>query len=241
MTPAGGMRFGNWLYLWLDAHQRTASGEPTLVLERDDMTPWLEEFPALRTLSIEPTLLRFHDRRDHNVRKPNRFGVDFTRESLRAFIGECLAPALTPDETDTLVVNVRRGDYYTADVFREMFGFDQLGYLRAAVGLTGSAERVLVVSDDEAWCRDNVDDIVRPVAAAVEYMPTDPRANFRAVAGARRIIGMNSTFTYWAAYTAGVLHAAPQIVMPRFHARNVEGGEAVQLDPEWTIIDGYDR
>src|SRR6478736_552168 len=59
-TPQVGLRFGNWLYLWLDAHRRTHAGEPTVVLEAPGMEIWLEAFPALRSLTVSRDLVRFH-------------------------------------------------------------------------------------------------------------------------------------------------------------------------------------
>ena len=67
----------------------------------------------------------------------------------------------------------------------------------------------------------------------------DPLANFHAVAQASRIIGTNSTFSYWAAYVAGVIHPAAEVVMPRFHARMAHGTDAHQLDPRWIVVGGF--
>jgi hypothetical protein len=52
VTPVAGLRFGNWLYLWLQAHARSAAGRPTRVQSAPGMQPWLEAFPRLR----DPTL-----------------------------------------------------------------------------------------------------------------------------------------------------------------------------------------
>lgn len=239
-TPPAGLRFGNWLYLWLDAHQRTVAGERTVVLEVPEMVPWLDAFPALRALTVSPDLVRFHDRRDWGEHSWNqRFGVEFTRESLDAFISDFLAPYIEADESGTLVVNVRRGDYYSNPGLRERYGFDQLGYLRDALARVGSGERSLIVSDDPEWCRENILGIVEAVSKRVDFAERDQVANFKAVAGASRIIGTNSTFTYWGAYIAGVLHDSPIIVMPRFHARMAAGDDAHQLDPRWIAVDGY--
>jgi hypothetical protein len=237
-TPPAGLRFGNWLYLWLDAYARTRSGERTVVLQAPGMDIWLEAFPALRGLTVDPDLLRFHDRRDWGEHSWNqRFGDDFSRESLDAFISEYLAPYIAPDRSGTLVINVRRGDYYSNPGLRQRYGFDQLGYLREALKRAGRVERVLIVSDDPDWCRDNVVEMLD--GGSVEFADRDPVSNFMAVASPSRLIGMNSTFTYWGAYIAGVLHESPLIVMPRFHARMAESNDAHQLDPRWTIIDGY--
>jgi hypothetical protein len=225
-TPPAGLRFGNWLYLWLDAYARTRSGERTVVLQAPGMDIWLEAFPALR------------GRRDWGEHSWNqRFGDDFSRESLDAFISEYLAPYIAPDRSGTLVINVRRGDYYSNPGLRQRYGFDQLGYLREALKRAGRVDRVLIVSDDPDWCRDNVVEMLD--GGSVEFADRDPVSNFMAVASPSRLIGMNSTFTYWGAYIAGVLHESPLIVMPRFHARMAESNDAHQLDPRWTIIDGY--
>src|SRR6478736_2358022 len=107
-TPQAGLRFGNWLYLWLDAHQRTAAGDRTIVLEAPGMDVWLEAFPALRGLTVSRDLLRFHDRREWDLLTSwkQRFDVDFTRQSLDAFIADCLAPYIHAEESGMLVINV---------------------------------------------------------------------------------------------------------------------------------------
>lgn len=243
MTPQAGLRFGNWLYLWLDAHQRRADGEPTLVLRAPGMEPWLHAFPSLSTLTVSPEEMRFHDRREWDETSWNqRFGTDFSRESLHAFIGDALAPSLISQDTDTdtVVVNVRRGDYYSSPGLRERYGFDQQGYLRAALQVVGRAERALVVSDDIEWCRANLDGLIRETVVFTDYAQPGPVENFRAVATARTLIGTNSTFSYWGGYIADMLHNDAVIVMPRFHARFDGDTAAYQLDPGWTVIEGYD-
>jgi Glycosyl transferase family 11 len=240
MTPAAGLRFGNWLYLWLDAHQRSAAGEPTLVLEAPGMTPWLDEFPRLRALTVSRDRMRFHDRREWDDESwTQRFGVDFTRASLDAFIDSTLVPGLDGDQGDTLVINVRRGDYFSDPNHAARYGWDIVGYLVHALAAAGSAERALVVSDDAQWCRDELDVLIRATVPLVDYAEPDPSANFRAIAGARRLIGTNSTFSYWGAYVAGARFGSPQIIMPRFHGRLPWGSDAYQLDPAWIIIEGY--
>lgn len=238
-TPAAGLRFGNFLYLWLQAHLRTAAGAPTLVREARGMEPWRSAFPMLSDLTIGSGAVRFRDRREWDAAwLYQRFGVDFTGAELESFVRAALAPHVVPDTTGTLVVNVRRGDYYSQ--FASKYAFDQSGYLAAALARVGDVDRVLVVSDDADWCREHLDALIRSRAADVEYARPDPLANFLAVAGASRIIGTNSTFTYWAAYVAGVVHPGAEIVMPRFHGRMAHGTAAHQLDPRWVAIEGFD-
>ena len=240
MTPPVGPRFGNWLYLWLGAYEQSIAGRPTLVLEAPGMTTWLEVFPALKKLTVSRQDVRFHDRREWGESSLNqRFGVDFQRESLAGFIRFALAAKVTPDRSGTLVVNVRRGDYYDRPELKERYGFDQIGYIRAALDRFEHVDNVLVVSDDPVWCREELDAVLRSTAAAVRYAAPEPVANFLAVCSASRIIGTNSTFTYWAAYVSDAVHPDAQIVMPKFHSRLPGFEDAYQLDPRWTAIDGF--
>lgn len=241
MTPPVGLRFGNWLYLWLDAHQRTAQGTPTFVREVAGMAEWFDVFPGLRPLTIGDADIRFHDRRSWEPATfRQRFGVDYSRDALQAFVRDVLAPRIPAGPADRLVINVRRGDYYSTPLKAAHYGFDQVGYVRAALSLIDSVDDVLVVSDDDVWCRENLDDVLRERASTISYATPDPAANFRAVAGARRIIGMNSTFTYWAAYIADAMNDDAQIIMPTFHGRFGSSSAADQLDPAWTALDGFD-
>lgn len=240
MTPREGLRFGNWLYLWLDAHQRQVAGSPTLVRHVTGMELWLAEFPRLSAMTIQDSALRFHDRRewDDTMSWSQRFGTDFTRETLARFIGDVFTD-IAPQDPERLVVNVRRGDYYQRPELQQRYGFDQVGYLSAALDVIGEASDALVVSDDPEWCRIHLTDTLRRRGIEPRYMTADPASNFRAVAGARRLVGMNSTFSYWGAYIASASPGGAQVVFPRFHARTPEGSDAHQLDPRWIILDGY--
>ena len=239
-TP-GGMRFGNWLYLWLTAHQRTAAGTPTLVLEVPGMSPWIEQFPALAALTIRKDDLRFHDRREwRGGAALQRFGTDYTRVALQRFVRETLAPGIPATAPASVVVNIRRGDYYAHDGFRAVYGMDIDGYVRTALAEVGPAADILVVSDDPEWCRENLDEILRAGGGEVSYAEPDPIGNFLAIASARTLIGTNSTFSYWGGYVADALHADARIVMPKFHARIEGGWEAYQLDPGWVALEGFD-
>ena len=238
MPPQGGVRFGNLLYLWLHAHLRSSVGDPTVVRWVPSMDPWLDVFPELRTLTVLPDRIRFSDRRAwDSAWLYQRYGVDFGPADLESFIRHAIARHIVLLDPDAVVVNVRRGDYYTH--FAEKYSFDQAGYVGAAMEVMGDAERIVVVSDDKEWCLENIGPVVERPTATVRYADPDPVANFLTLAGSRRIIGTNSTFTYWAAYVAGVLRSDVEIVMPSFHARLAHGTTAHQLDPRWTTIDGF--
>jgi len=239
-TPPAGMRLGNLLYLWLQAHHRSTPARPVRVLESRGMGEWLHAFPRLRELSVAREELRFSDRREWEADwLYQRFGVDFTREQLHAFIDDALAPLLTSATTDgRLVINVRRGDFYGTE-FEPKHGFDVIGYVTAAVSLFPDATAALVVSDDAEWCRAHLGGMLTDRIGHVAYAEPDPLANLRAIAGAEQLIGANSTFSCWGAYVAGRRNPAARIVMPRFMARMAHGSDAYQLDPQWVALDGF--
>jgi len=151
MPPQGGVRFGNLLYLWLHAHLRSSVGDPTVVRWVPSMDPWLDVFPELRTLTVLPDRIRFSDRRAwDSAWLYQRYGVDFGPADLESFIRHAIARHIVLLDPDAVVVNVRRGDYYTH--FAEKYSFDQAGYVGAAMEVMGEVERVVVVSDDKEWC-----------------------------------------------------------------------------------------
>lgn len=240
VTPEHGMRLGNLLYLWLHAHIQTRMNSDTRVLWAAAMDPWLATFPAVAALTLPRAQLRFGDLRDRD--HPflyQRFGVDFTREQLGDFVRMAILPHVPSGRHDDLVINVRRGDYYSDDSFRTKFGFDQLGYLEAALEIAGDAPRTVVVSDDPVWCRAHLGPRLDARGHTTHFEPADPLRNFLVIARSQRIIGTNSTFSYWASYVAGVVHDDARVIMPLFHARMPSGTKAYQLDPTWTALDGF--
>lgn len=238
-TPPAGMRLGNFLYLWLNAHLRRADGTDIVVRESQGMAQWWQPFPALRTLTATDRELRFSDRREwDSVWLYQRFGIDFTRDQLQSFVREVFAARVPSGPPDRLVVNVRRGDFY-ATQFEAKHGFEIASYVQAALRLFPEKRDVLVVSDDAEWCRTHLDRLLRVRSDRVEYAAPDPLRNLLDIAGARSLIGANSTFSYWGAYITDALHDDARIVMPRFHARMAHGSDAYQLDPSWTALDGF--
>jgi hypothetical protein len=238
-TPNVGLRLGNFLYVWLQAYVRSTPGSPAVALATTGMAPWLEAFPELHKLTLDRREVRFIDRREWDEKHLyQRFGTDFDAEDLAAFVSEFLAPRITPDLTGTIVVNVRRGDYYTD--FYEKYAFDQVGYIADAMERIGTGATVKVVSDDPDWCKEHLDELLRRHGGTVRYDVADPLQNFLTLCGASRLIGSNSTFSYWGAYVANVIHPDATIIMPKFHGRMGEGKtDAHQLDPRWIAVEGF--
>lgn len=246
-TPSEGLGFGNVLYLWLHASLRQFQGDAYRVLTPPSMTPWLDLLPGIRDqLAVARDQVRLIDRRDRGWF--SEFGIDFTREELHLFVrefmvGTDLVPGAASAEAGSVTLNVRRGDYYSKPHFRGTYGFDIPAYVEVALEQASAREpikRVLVVSDGQDWCRIKLDPILRVHVATVDYAPEShtPQDNFRTVATSRRLIGTNSSFSYWGGYVGDVLYGSDsQIVMPRFHARLRDDPSAYQLDPAWEIVD----
>jgi hypothetical protein len=244
------IRLGNLLYVWMHCHRRRAEGEDVRALANAD-TPMWDALWSLtnRRLVVRREEMRVWDRREELPDRLHQvFGVDYTREDIEVFVREVLLgppfrSLLKPDLT-ALTVNVRRGDYYANPDFRSLFAFDYPGYLRAALDLAleqgGRPGRIKVVSDDPAWCRDNLGWLTG-ITSHVEIVEHDPASNLALLAASQRLILTNSTFSYWGGYISRSLHpsGAGAVVAPRFHRRDLNGGAGWQLDPEWTIVDGF--
>ena len=127
---------------------------------------------------------------------------------------------------------------------RGTYSFDIAEYVDVALSTAkrdrGEHMQIQVVSDDLTWCRTKLHRLLKCHARKVTYLTelATPQDHFRCVATSHRIIGTNSTFSYWAGYLSNVMFGqSSQVVMPRFHARLADGFHAYQLDPSWTIIE----
>lgn len=245
-TPDMKMGLGNFLHLWLWAYARRTEGQDAWVLHSPRMDPWLAALPAMNDLTIQRRDVRLSDQRAMVFGQA--FDHEFSREQLGGFIKNLvLAPDgvggdLQPSAADQLIVNVRRGDYYSDRTIRGDYAFDLEAYLHVAMEEAmrqGRPARIRVVSDGMDWCRarlgwlsDHTDELI------FNDSGLSPVAQFSQLASTRRLIVTNSTFSYWAAYVSNVLHGDnhEQIIAPWFHSRGVLYGRAWQLDPRWNIV-----
>lgn len=241
------MGLGNLLYLWLRATKLRQLGEDAFVLRHPSMDTWLPHFPAMAELVIDRSEVRFTDRRI--LGSPQDFLHDVTGPWLSKFIDQYIlsAPQMGPADLrelvdpETVVINVRRGDYYSKPAVRGIYGFDIDAYVRSAVAMAAEQRPIrdfLVVSDGLDWCRARLGWLAdhAPVRWSDEY-PRTPMSDFRTLAAAQRLVLANSTFSYWGGYVSNALHDnAESIIAPWFHARTIEWGRAYQLDPRWQLV-----
>lgn len=242
-------KFGNFLYFWLHAYIRQEQGVDYRVLTNESTGTWLAQLPEVgRRLTVTGAQLRPWDQREWPPPPEyfQRFGTDYDRDSLDRFIREMIlgSPLLakpTMARTDgRVVVNIRRGDYYSEPAHRTNFGLDLESYLCEALHRATSARAVggaVIVSDDIEWCRKNIDLLVRGYFEQVEYVDGSPEDDFRTISRARTLVCANSTFSYWGGYISSTLHGSgSHVIAPDFHARHVNGGKAYQLDDRWDTV-----
>lgn len=239
------VRGGNILYYWQWAHLQRESGIHASVLETPPMAAWLEEFPALRDLTVSAAEVGVFDRRSFATR--HHHGSSFTAEQNRSFclwlledsasFRDRLAAARTEIGPDTCVVNVRRGDYYSVPEYRREFGMDIQAHVSQALTLLEHEGRpvtdLLIVSDDPKWCLDEL----------APSLPSTPRFlserhsmfdDLAALASARSLILANSTFSYWGSHLAQARDDGHLAIAPAHHQRVETGGWMDDmLDPRW--------
>lgn len=240
------MNLGNLLTLGLWAYAGDRDGEERRVLLHPARAAGVGIFPTLlERYFVGRGEVRFTDRR---VRPWTGHPGD--RPSWDAYVGytrEVLLPgspvADRPGGLDgTLVVNVRRGDYYTVREHFLGFGFDIVGYVRAAldhaVADDGVPQRVLVVSDDPSWCREHLAPVVGDLAP-VTYTPGgDPARDLALLVHAERLVLANSTFSYWGGFAGDALHGPRAVYVPWLFDRRVDGGSCrSQVRAEWTVVE----
>ncbi len=241
------MGLGNLLYQGLWAFEGHTHRESRRVLLHPKREAAVALFPTLRERYFIPRdRVPFTARRVMPWREESPQPVPYQPAELRSFIREVLLSgspvALDPDglSKDDVIVNVRRGDYYSVPQHEAEFGMDQVAYIRAAISrtaaLSGPLSRIVVISDGLDWCRERLGPVLG-LHGEVVYKDGDLFHDLRAVVHARRLIITNSTFSYWGGYIGDELHPGRLVIAPALFSRNLNGGRAHQLRPSWTVLE----
>ena len=134
-------------------------------------------------------------------------------------------------EGETVSVSVRRGDFVGQGVLRR-YDLD-LDWYRSALDLVPSVDRVLVFSDDPAWCREHVDLGPRThvVESSIDY------EDLWLTSWCTHHVICNSSFAWWAAWIG---HDEQRtVVQPARWLTDAEaerrGGEIRPTNPEGWI------
>lgn len=220
-------RGGNWLYEWMRAELYTNKNQaPAFLIHTPGMEGWLDEFPNLDKYTRPASARRFKSLRAAG------FGQDieglFSHSDLKNFIENNLlslsferrrAKAKQLVNINTLVINVRRGDYYTSPTIHKMFGIDTVTYIRAAIAQAieiNIPSNIVVVSDDLKWCRQNLSFLSDVAPTRFDKFGEDMFDDLALLSVAHRLILTNTTFGYWGAYIANINYDA-EIYAPSQH------------------------
>jgi len=248
------VHLGNHLYYWLHAFHQQRQGTDMRVLVSDEMRPWSGAFPRVfNELTVDPGDLGLTDQRIAPGAR-QRFGIDFTDETLDAFIERHLLAADTEltrgiearSAPSDLTINVRRGDYYSDPRWRGEYSFDVVEFVRAAIGAVqqdSPIRGIHVVSDGLDWCRTKLAWLEEIAPVSYPEAADGPLDHLVALAGSPRLVLANSSFSYWGGYLSAYrARTAPTgiptgVWAPAFNSRSLPNGRATQLDPRWHIIE----
>lgn len=241
------MGLGNILYQGLWAFEGDDRQEGRRVLLHPKREAAVALFPTLRgRYFVTRDRVPFTARRVMPWREESPEPIPYQPAALPGFIREVLLPgspvAAVPDglSEDDVVVNVRRGDYYSVPQHEAEFGMDQVAYVRAAISraaaVSGPIGRIIVISDGLDWCRENLGPVLEPHGPVI-YEDGDLFHDLRAIVHARRLVITNSTFSYWGGYIGDELHPGRLVIAPALFSHNLNGGRAHQLKPSWTVLE----
>lgn len=221
-------RGGNWLYLWARAATLRHRGtDKASLLYSPGMEAWIEEFPKLASLTAPASEYRFLTRRSGYF--PADVETDISEEDLHYFIREYLLSSDTFShrlqklknvvDENSLVINIRRGDYYSVPQINKVFGIDTVAYVEEAVKKlqeTVTPSKIIFVSDNLQWCEENLSHLDALAPCIFEKQGEGMFDDLAVVASAPYLIVTNTTFGYWGAYI-GELVNQKLVLSPDIH------------------------
>lgn len=243
-------RGGNWLYEWLAVSaQGQASGKPTYLQKMAGMESWITEFPQLDKLTIAAKDVKFsfirksafHQNLDHNFSAQEC--VDFINcylLSSKSFT-QRIENAQKILGQESIVLNIRRGDYYSNPIINRNFGIDTIGYVTEAMRLATDekpTDTIVVTSDDIDWCKENLSFLKDFGKVIFDKENPGPFTDLAFVAAGQRLILTNTTFGYWGGYISTLTQGA-QVWVPDIHERaNLSGSQQrpMQHLHTWTQV-----
>lgn len=240
-----GKRGGNYLYIWLQSHTNQQNGLSTPFLYRENMESWLNEFPSLRELTIHRDKVGFTTPRLSVW--PIDYGTDFSAAELDDFLRERILSSKTfassveqatnDSKNDDLLINVRRGDYYSAE-FEPNYGINIGTYIRDSLDKFDDFDRVRIISDDISWCRANSDLFPKNHELIFGGNVSGPFGDLASIAVAKRLILPNSTFSYWGGFLSDLIYDRQNtVVAPVVHERIGSETQEWSLPQHWSRID----
>lgn len=234
-------RFGNQLSAAYWAYLGLIRGQQRFVLRLPQQWEVLEMFPrTISTYFLNRSQVKFTDRRVSPWPELNKA---FDWNVLRGFItGSVLPDSKLPEvkvADNTLVINVRRGDFYSSPVHRAELGYNVPAYVtaavRAAIDERGKPSKILVISDDIGWCEGNIGRILSDTASVSYGSESDAQRDLATIVAAKRLIVPNSSFSLWGGHIGDIIAPGRQVIAPLLYARNDPVAEE-RWPPWWTVV-----
>lgn len=138
-------------------------------------------------------------------------------------------------EGETVSVQIRRGDYVGQGMLRR---YDlELDWYREALDRVGDVDRIVVFSDDPAWCREHAD--FGPKTHVVDTSTHADYEDLYLASWCTHHVICNSSYSWWAAWLGYDEHR--KVVQPKnwFTEEAAErlGGQQKAISPEgWILI-----
>ena len=193
---------------------------PPSILERFLPAKIIKEESFGKTLPVPPMLAGsyvldgywqsefFFESHVREIRE--QFSLRTIRESAKELARRIQA------SSNSVVVQVRRGDYAKDNEVRAVHGLQPISYFYDAVDLlrsTQPVEKVFVFSDDPEWCRDTFTWGIPAEVVDLSGHGHAPAVDLWLLSQGKRFVISNSSFGWWGAWLAGV--APENVVAPR--------------------------
>lgn len=236
---------GNFLYYWLYAYNNCNKGIYTKVQEQSNILMWFEEFPWLKQFSIQPTSInRWFS--NWNGSSPDIIGEDFSKTELHQFSKDLVSSSKKfinklekynqIVDSDTCVINIRRGDYYQHPHLIQQYGLNSEEHIKNSLQIMpGNISKYIIVSDDIGWCLDNIS----PILPGKVSINTDRENMFDDMAllvTAPTLVLANSTFSFWGGHIGDALQPERLVIAPPYHFINPDGSKNTdRFDKSWIM------
>jgi len=181
------------------------------------LTPWrtyvekgLEFNPAFNTLPDQTCLVGYWQSHRYFSGINNQLMAEF--EPIDALSPKSMAVATQIDLSTSVALHIRRGDYVSLASAASFHGALPLSYYMAAVARVRECvvePKFFVFSDDQEWCRDNLQ--LGDLATFVDHNSgSDSWQDLVLMGRCRHHVIANSSFSWWGAWLADQRWGVPR-------------------------------
>ncbi len=140
-------------------------------------------------------------------------------------------------KSNSVCINVRRGDYVTNPIYSKSLGFVGLPYYKKSISLISNKDQELklfVFSDEVEWCKKHFDFPLATTFVSHDYAGPKFRSYFQLMSLCKHFVIPNSTFAWWAAWL-GQREGSTVIAPARWSADGSQQSSD-RIPPHWIQI-----